>query len=249
MKFKDNIVLVTGGSGGIGQAIAMAFAREGATVIIHYHHNQQEAERIATLIQEEGHRVETIQANIASLEEVTNMMDHIQNTYGKMDVLINNAGLTRDNLILRMSEEEFDTVINTNLKGTWNCCKQASKMMAKQRYGKIINISSVVGLVGNAGQSNYSASKAGILGLTKSLAKELAKRGICVNAIAPGFIETKMTQKLSSEWVEEIKKNIPLGRLGKPEDVANVALFLASPEADYLTGQTIQVDGGMVMSS
>lgn len=248
MNFKDQVVVVTGGAVGIGREISSQFAREGAIVVVNYHHSQTEAQELCATLQQEGHHVLSYQTDVADFKATQTMIDTIMTQFGHIDVLVNNSGMTRDNLILRMSEEEFDQVISTNLKGTWNMCKHVSKIMVKQRKGKIINITSVVGIVGNAGQTNYAASKAGIIGLTKSLAKELAKRNICVNAVAPGFIQTRMTSQLSTELTEEALHQIPLGRLGEPKDVAALALFLASPSADYITGQVIHVDGGMVMA-
>lgn len=247
MNLVNKVAIITGGATGIGKAISLKLAAAGAVVIVNYNSSQNDAMALCEEITSKGQKCEYIQANISKFEESQKLIDFAITKYGKVDILVNNAGVTKDNLIMRMSEEEFDSVINTNLKGTWNCSKHASKYMTKQRSGKIINISSVVGLVGNAGQSNYAASKAGIIGLSKSLAKELAKRNVTCNVVCPGFIKTKMTNGLDENLVEAALANIPLQKLGEPEDVANLVLFLASSLSDYITGQTFNVDGGMVM--
>ena len=247
MNLVNKVAIITGGATGIGKAISLKLAEAGAVVIVNYNSSQNDAMALCEEITSKGQKCEYIQANISKFEESQKLIDFAITKYGKVDILVNNAGVTKDNLIMRMSEEEFDSVINTNLKGTWNCSKHASKYMTKQRSGKIINISSVVGLVGNAGQSNYAASKAGIIGLSKSLAKELAKRNVTCNVVCPGFIKTKMTNGLDENLVEAALANIPLQKLGEPEDVANLVLFLASSLSDYITGQTFNVDGGMVM--
>ncbi len=247
MNLVNKVAIITGGATGIGKAISLKLAEAGAVVIVNYNSSQNDAMALCEEITSKGQKCEYIQANISKFEESQKLIDFAFTKYGKVDILVNNAGVTKDNLIMRMSEEEFDSVINTNLKGTWNCSKHASKYMTKQRSGKIINISSVVGLVGNAGQSNYAASKAGIIGLSKSLAKELAKRNVTCNVVCPGFIKTKMTNGLDENLVEAALANIPLQKLGEPEDVANLVLFLASSLSDYITGQTFNVDGGMVM--
>lgn len=244
---KDKVALVTGGSRGIGRAIALALAEAGADVAINYSGNEAKANEVVAEIEKLGKKAVAIRANVANVEEVEQMVAQVLDTFGKLDILVNNAGVTRDNLIMRMKEEDWDQVIDINLKGVFNCIKAVTRPMMKQRSGRIINISSVVGVAGNAGQANYVAAKAGVIGLTKTTAKELASRGITVNAIAPGFIETDMTDVLGEQIREELMKSIPLARLGKPEDVANMVRFLASPEADYVTGQVIHVDGGMVM--
>ena len=246
MWLKDKVALVTGGAQGIGREIALNFAKEGANVIIS-DINLEKANETLKEIEALGVKGLALKADVSKLNEVEEIFNKIIEKFGRIDILVNNAGVTRDGLILRMSEEDFDFVISINLKGTFNCTKVASKYMIKQRYGRIVNISSVIGLMGNAGQSNYAASKAGVIGITKSVAKELASRNITVNAIAPGFISTAMTDKLTEEQKNAMLKAIPLGRFGKPLDVANVALFLVSPLADYITGQVIPVDGGMVM--
>lgn len=244
---KDKVAVITGGTRGIGRAIALKLAKEGANIAINYRSSDKEAEELKKILEEEGVKVLTIKGDVSNFEEAKNLMEKCKEFFGKIDILVNNAGITKDTLIMRMKEEDFDKVIEVNLKGTFNCAKHASAIMLKQRFGKIINMTSVVGIAGNAGQVNYSASKAGVIGLTKSLAKELGSRGITVNAVAPGFINTDMTSSLSEKVKEEASKNIPLKRLGNPEDVANLVKFLASDEANYITGQVINVDGGMVM--
>lgn len=245
--FEDKVALVTGASRGIGRAIAVGFAREGATVIINYQGNAAEAELTLSLVKEAGGSGIVFKADVTSSNQVEGMIKCILEQYGRLDILVNNAGITRDGLIVRMSENEWSEVLDTNLTGVFNCIKAAAKPMMKQRAGRIINISSVVGITGNAGQANYAAAKAGIIGLTKSLAKELASRGIIVNAIAPGYMQTEMTAKLPDKVREDLSRRIPLGRLGNPEDVAKLALFLAGPDSEYITGQVIAVDGGMVI--
>jgi 3-oxoacyl-[acyl-carrier protein] reductase len=244
---KEKVALVTGASGGIGKAIAIACAKEGATVAIHYNGNQAKAEAVKAEIEGFGGKAEVFQCNVADFNETKALIQSVKKTFGRIDILVNNAGITRDGLLMAMSEDDFDNVIDTNLKGTFNCIRFASRIMMKQRYGRIINITSVSGVAGNAGQANYSSSKAGIIGLTKSVAKELASRNITSNAIAPGFVDTEMTEVLSEEVKENAKKMIPLGRFANPEDIANAAVFLASDKASYITGQVLLVDGGMVM--
>lgn len=244
---KDKVAIVTGGTRGIGRAIALKLADKGANIVINYRNSDKEAEELKAILEEKGVKVLTVKCDISNFEDSKNLMDKCKEVFGKIDILVNNAGITKDTLIMRMKEEDFDNVIDVNLKGTFNCAKHASAIMLKQRFGKIINMTSVVGIAGNAGQVNYAASKAGVIGLTKSLAKELGSRGITVNAVAPGFINTDMTASLSEKVKEEASKNIPLKRLGDPEDVANLVGFLASDAANYITGQVINVDGGMVM--
>lgn len=244
---KDKVAIVTGGTRGIGRAIALKLADKGANIVINYRNSDKEAEELKAILEEKGVKVLTVKCDISNFEDSKNLMDKCKEVFGKIDILVNNAGITKDTLIMRMKEEDFDNVIDVNLKGTFNCAKHASAIMLKQRFGKIINMTSVVGVAGNAGQVNYAASKAGVIGLTKSLAKELGSRGITVNAVAPGFINTDMTDSLSEKVKEEASKNIPLKRLGDPEDVANLVGFLASDAANYITGQVINVDGGMVM--
>lgn len=240
------IAVVTGASRGIGKAIAKKFASLGATVVINYNGSEQKADEVKREIIAEGGRAEIMQCDVADFEACEAFFKAIIEQFGRIDILVNNAGITKDGLMMRMSEEEFSGVIDVNLKGTFHCIRFASRQMMKQRCGRIINMSSVVGISGNAGQVNYAASKAGVIGMTKSAAKELASRGITVNAIAPGFIETDMTSVLSEKVKEETLKQIPLGRLGRAEDIAAAAAFLASDEAGYITGQVLAVDGGMI---
>jgi 3-oxoacyl-[acyl-carrier protein] reductase len=244
---KSKAVLVTGASRGIGRAIALYFASEGAKVAVNYSGSEERANEVVSQIRENGGTAFAIKADISNSTEVTEMVKSVIDEFGSLDVLVNNAGITRDNLLMRMKEEEWDAVINTNLKGVFLTTKAVSRQMMKQRQGRIINIASIVGVSGNAGQANYVAAKAGVIGLTKTTAKELSSRGITVNAIAPGFIETDMTGKLEEGIKEDMLKNIPLSRFGQPEDIAAAAAFLASDKSSYITGQTLHVDGGMVM--
>ncbi|MFB5673545.1 3-oxoacyl-[acyl-carrier-protein] reductase [Paenibacillus terreus] len=239
--------LVTGASRGIGRSIALALAEAGANVAVNYAGSEQAAADTADLIRAKGVEAITVRANVGKADEAEQMVKQVTDTWGRIDILVNNAGITRDNLIMRMKEEEFDQVIETNLKGVYNCLKAATRPMMKQRSGRIINISSVVGVLGNPGQANYVAAKAGVIGLTKSAARELASRQITVNCVAPGFIDTDMTQVLPDELREKLLGDIPLARLGRPEEVAEVVLFLASDASSYMTGQTLHVDGGMYM--
>jgi 3-oxoacyl-[acyl-carrier protein] reductase len=243
----NQVALVTGASRGIGRAIALALAKEGAKVIINYKGNQAAALEVQELIKKMGTEAVCMQADVSSSVQVDEMLQQIMEKYGRIDILVNNAGINRDTLIMRMKDEEWDQVMETNLNAAFYCLRAVARPMMKQKRGKIINISSVVGIHGNMGQVNYAAAKAGIIGLTKSAAKELASRGIMVNAIAPGFIMTDMTERLPQEVKEKIAAGIPLGCLGQPDDVANLAVFLAGSGADYLTGQVIAVDGGMFM--
>jgi len=247
MQLKGKTAVVTGGSRGIGRAIALKLASCGANVVVNYTRNSKAADEVVAEIKAMGSSGMAVKADVSIASEVENLVNEVLKTFGSIDILVNNAGITRDNLIIRMTEKEFDDVINTNLKGAFICTKAVSRVMIKQKSGKIINVSSVVGIVGNAGQSNYAAAKAGLIGFTKSMAKELAKRGINVNAVAPGFIQTDMTSVLPENVKEEFLKSIPLMRIGKPEDIANTVLFLASEYSDYITGQVINIDGGMVM--
>lgn len=244
---KDKVALITGASRGIGRAIALKFAQNGANVIINYSSSQSQAEELKEEIEKIGTKAMIIKCDVSNADEVSQMFSQVEKEFGRLDILVNNAGITKDGLILRMNEEDFDKVIAINLKGAFLCARAAAKMMVKQRSGNIIYISSVVGIAGNIGQANYAASKAGIIGLTKSLAKELASRNIRVNAIAPGFIKTDMTEVLSDKVKEVMLSSIPLGRFGEADEVANVALFLASNLSSYITGQVIVVDGGMIM--
>lgn len=244
-KFENKIVLVTGAGRGIGASIAKRFASEGAEVIVNYSGNDEAAQKTVDEITATGGQAQKYKCSVNDSESVKVMIDEIIKKFGRIDILVNNAGITKDGLMLRMTDEDFDRVIDVNLKGTFNCTKYVSKYMLKQKSGKIINISSVVGLSGNAGQVNYSASKAGIIGITKSAAKELSSRGITVNAVAPGYVDTDMTKVLSDNIRNEIPKNIPLQRMGNVEDISNCVAFLASEDASYITGQVISVDGGM----
>jgi len=243
---KNKTVLVTGGSRGIGEAIALSFARAGANVIINYNQSHTKAEMIVQEIENSGGKAIAVKADISDFEQAKSLVEKGIEVFGNIDVLVNNSGITKDNMIIRMSEDDFDSVIEVNLKGTWNMCKHISRYMLKNKAGSIINITSIVGVIGNPGQSNYVASKAGIIGLTKSLSKELGSRGITVNAVAPGFIETEMTDKLPVEIKEAYLKQIPLSRFGKADDIADLCLFLASDNARYITGQVIGVNGGMI---
>lgn len=241
------VVLITGANQGIGKEIAIKMAKEGYNIVINYNSNNLDSNEINKLFKDTGVKTLAIKADVSNYDEVGKMFDQILETFGRIDVLVNNAGITKDSLLLRMTESDFNDVINVNLKGTFNCIKHAIKPMMKSRSGVIINMASVIGLIGNVGQANYAASKAGIIGLTKSAAKELAPRGIRVNAIAPGFIQTGMTDKLDSKIKEAILMNIPLNEFGTTEDIANIVCFLASEKSRYITGQVLNVDGGMVM--
>lgn len=241
------VALVTGAGRGIGREIALTLAENGATVIVNYNGSKEQAENVAESIRQKGGCAEALQCNVADFEASEQLVKAVLEKYGKVDILVNNAGITRDNLIPRMTEADFDAVVDTNLKGAFNMIRHLSRSFMKQRYGKIINISSVSGVMGNAGQSNYAASKAGLIGLTKSVARELAGRNVCVNAVAPGFIETDMTDVLKENVRENLKNLIPLGKMGSPKDVANLVLFLAGEGSDYITGQVMHVDGGMAM--
>lgn len=247
MLLDSKVALVTGASRGIGREIALTLAEEGANVVINYVGNKEKAEQVALEIKELGREALVVKADVSSSQEVEKLISSTIDYFGKIDILVNNAGITRDNLIVRMKEDDWDKVIDTNLKSVFLLSKAVSRLMMKQKSGKIINMASVVGILGNAGQSNYVAAKAGVIGLTKSLARELAPRGINVNAIAPGYIETDMTGELSEEIKVKIYEQIPLGKIGSPKEIANVAKFLASEQASYITGQVIHVDGGMAM--
>ncbi|PLS06520.1 3-oxoacyl-[acyl-carrier-protein] reductase [Neobacillus cucumis] len=239
--------LVTGASRGIGREIALELARQGANVAVNFSGSEAKANEVVDEIKALGRDAFAVKCNVADSEEVTEMVKAAVDRFGRLDILVNNAGITRDNLLMRMKEEEWDDVINTNLKGVFLCTKAVTRQMMKQRVGRIINIASVVGVSGNPGQVNYVAAKAGVIGLTKTTAKELASRNITVNAIAPGFITTDMTDKLSEEVKSEMLKQIPLARLGEPKDIAKITAFIASDDASYITGQTLHVNGGMVM--
>jgi len=246
LTFNEKIVIVTGAGRGIGLTIARTFAENGATVILS-DYNQESLSDAVSLFREKQFKFDAVPCNVTDSAEAQILIDTVIQKYSRIDILINNAGITRDTILLRMKEEQWDAVLDTNLKGTFIVCRAAVKYLLKQHAGKIINISSVVGLTGNPGQTNYAASKAGVIGFSKSLAKELASRNVTVNVIAPGFIDTAMTAALPEEVRSGFLKNIPLNRMGTPQDVANAALFLATPLADYITGQVLKVDGGMVM--
>ncbi len=241
------VAVITGAGRGIGRAIALQFAEYGSKVVINYRSSITQVEELLSAIRDAGGEAIAVQADISREEEAKKLIDEAVKNYGRLDVLVNNAGITKDNLMMRMSEADFDSVMDINLKGTFFCMKHASNIMLRQRCGKIINISSVVGLMGNVGQVNYAASKAGIIGMTKSAARELASRGITVNAVAPGFIETDMTEALSDKVKEATIANIPLKRYGAAKEVAAAVSFLASEAAGYITGQVLQVDGGLAM--
>ena len=238
---KNKIALITGAGRGIGRAIAIALAKEGAEVVINYNGSEERAKEVKQTIEENGGKASIYKCNVSDFAACEAMIKDIVKEYGHLDILVNNAGITKDGLIMKMKEEDFDSVLNVNLKGTFNTIRHSARQMLKQRSGKIINISSVSGILGNVGQANYAASKAGVIGLTKTMARELGSRGITVNAIAPGFVDTEMTEVLSEEIRENACKQIILGRFGKPEDIANTAVFLASDKADYITGQVISI--------
>ena len=244
---EGKIALVTGASRGIGRQIAKTLAAKGAFVIVNYNGSAAKAEEVVKEIQAAGGNGQAVQCNVSDFESCKEMLDAVVKEHGRLDILVNNAGITRDNLLMKMSEEDFDAVIQTNLKGVFNCTRHIARQMLKQKSGRIINISSVSGVLGNAGQANYAASKAGVIGLTKTAAREVASRGITVNAIAPGFIETEMTDVLSEDVKENLLGSIPLKRMGQTKDIAETVAFLASDKAAYITGQTISVDGGMGM--
>jgi 3-oxoacyl-[acyl-carrier protein] reductase len=247
MKLIGKTALVTGASRGIGREIALELARQGVDVVVNYAGSEAKAREVVEEIKGLGREAIAIQCDVSNSESVTDMVKETVDHFGKIDILVNNAGITRDNLLMRMKENEWDDVMNINLKGVFLCTKAVTRQMMKQRYGRIINISSVVGVSGNPGQANYVAAKAGVIGLTKTSAKELASRGITVNAIAPGFISTEMTDQLTEDIQNEMLKMIPLAQFGEPKDIANTVVFLASDDSRYITGQTIHVNGGMVM--
>lgn len=244
---KNKNAIVTGGTRGIGREIARTLAQNGANIAINYRNYSEEIEKLVEELKSFGVKVLAVKCDVSKEEEVSNLVKEVKNNFERIDILVNNAGITKDGLIIRMSEKDFNDVIDINLKGTFNTTKAVSAVMVKQRYGKIINISSVVGVTGNAGQCNYAASKAGVIGFSKSVARELAARNINVNVIAPGYINTDMTSVLPEKVKEEVLKTIPMKKIGDPKEVANLALFLSSNLSDYITGQVINVDGGMVM--
>lgn len=239
--------VITGASRGIGREIALKYAKEGANIVLNYRNSEEEALQLKEELDKLGANTLIIKANVSKFEEAEKLIKEAKEVFGRVDILVNNAGITKDNLIMRMKEEDFDSVIDVNLKGAFNCLKAVTPIMIRQKSGKIINMSSVVGVIGNAGQVNYSASKAGLIGMTKSLAREIGGKNINVNAIAPGFIDTDMTKVLSEDQKKNIISQVPLKRLGHVEDIANLALFLASDQSNYITGQVIHVDGGMAM--
>ena len=241
------VAVVTGGGRGIGRAVALRLAKEGANMAISYRSNDAAAEEVAEEVREAGVLCEIFKGDVAEPDDVAALFEGVGEALGKVEILVNNAGLTRDNLMMRMKEEEFDEVLRTNLKGTYLCTRAALRPMMRARWGRIVNVSSVVGLVGNAGQANYAASKAGIIGFTKSVAREVAQRGITANVVAPGYVETELTRSLSDKVKDQIKNQVPAGRFADAEEVAEVVAFLAGEDAGYVTGQTIAVDGGMTM--
>ncbi|HET9929026.1 MAG TPA: 3-oxoacyl-[acyl-carrier-protein] reductase [Rubrobacter sp.] len=244
---EGRVAVVTGGGRGIGRAVAVRLANEGANVAISYRSNDAAAEEVAEEVRAAGAQCETFKGDVASPEAVDALFKGVGEAFGPVEILINNAGLTRDNLMMRMKENEFDEVLSTNLKGTYLCTRAALRPMVRARWGRIVNVSSVVGLVGNAGQANYAASKAGIIGFTKSVAREVAQRGITANVVAPGYVETELTGSLSEEVKDRIREQVPAGRFAEAEEVAEVVAFLAGEGAGYITGQTLAVDGGMTM--
>lgn len=247
LSLKDRVAVVTGGSRGIGRAIALEFAARGALVVVNYHKSPDAANEVVKQIVDAGGKAAAFQADVSNFKQAEELVKFAIETFGDLHILVNNAGITKDTLIMMMSEADWDTVINTNLKSTFNCSKAAVKHMMRKRYGRIINIASVAGQMGNAGQANYSASKGGQIAFTKSLGRELATRNITANAIAPGFVDTEILDAMSQETLEYALKMVPLGRKGKPEEIAFAAAFLASDQAAYITGQVLGVDGGMAM--
>jgi 3-oxoacyl-[acyl-carrier protein] reductase len=241
------VAVVTGGGRGIGRAVALRLAKEGADVAISYRSNDASAEEALEEVRAAGVRCEVFKGDVSSPRDVESLFEGVSDAFGRVGILVNNAGLTRDNLMMRMKEDEFDEVLRTNLKGTYLCTRAVLRPMIRARWGRIVNISSVVGLVGNAGQANYAASKAGIIGFTKSVAREVAQRGITANAVAPGYVETELTGSLSEKVKEAIRDQVPAGRFGEAKEVAEVVAFLAGEGAGYVTGQTVAVDGGMTM--
>lgn len=245
--FAGKVAVVTGASRGIGRAIALELARKGAMVVINYNGSEERAQEVQKCIEEEGNEAAIMQCDVSDFQACEAFFKKVIEQFGRLDILVNNAGITKDGLLMKLSEDDFDSVVNTNLKGSFHCMRFAARQMIRQRSGRIINLSSVSGVMGNAGQTNYSASKAGVIGLTKAAARELAAKNITVNAIAPGFISTDMTEKLSDRVRETVVTQIPMGHFGTVEDIAHAAVFLATEEAAYITGQVLCVDGGMAM--
>ena len=248
MQMSDKVALVTGGSRGIGRAIALRLAAEGARVVVNYQGNQAAADEVVAAIQATGGQACAVQADVRDVAQAQALIDAAKDTYGRLDILVNNAGTTRDTLIMRMSEEDWDVVLDTNLKGAFNCIKAATRQMVRQRYGRIVNITSVSGIAGNPGQANYASAKAGLIGLTKTVAKELGSRGITCNAVAPGYVPTDLTSSLPPELIQLAVERTPLGRMGAAEDMAAAVAFLASDEAAFITGQVLAVDGRLSIS-
>lgn len=248
MRFEGKVAIVTGGARGIGRAIALRLAREGASVVVNYLSNQAAADKVVSQIQAAGGQAIAAQCDVSNVVQAQALVDRAREEFGRVDVLVNNAGTTRDTLIMRMTEEDWDLVIDTNLKGAFNCIKAASRPMVKQRYGRIVNVTSVSGLDGNAGQANYASAKAGLVGLTKTVAKELGSRGITCNAVAPGYVATDLTSSLPEDLVQLAIERAPLGRAGTGEDIAAAVAFLASDEASFVTGQILAVDGGLLIA-
>ncbi|RPI54126.1 MAG: 3-oxoacyl-[acyl-carrier-protein] reductase [Chloroflexi bacterium] len=248
MRFEGKVAVVTGGARGIGRAVALRLAREGASVVVNYLSNQAAADEVGGQIQAAGGQAIAVQCDVSNVAQAQALVERAREAFGRVDVLVNNAGTTRDTLIMRMTEEDWDLVIDTNLKGAFNCVKAASRPMVKQRYGRIINITSVAGLDGNAGQANYASAKAGLVGLTKTVAKELGSRGITCNAVAPGYVPTDLTASLPGDLVQLAIDRAPLGRAGTVEDIAAAVAYLASDEASFVTGQVLAVDGGLLIA-